>query len=144
MEAVLSALLAYFVQSPAMGMVDSSVSANASLTIPTGTLLIQSSAIAALIPSAIFVAISQVVRQSRATSNWNTFGHVSTDDFLDLKLPDYKDSIIPAVLVVNSPQVVISFLYMLYNGLFTCMLAGREWSQYAVKRATLRGMCPSA
>lgn len=35
------------------------------------------------------------------------------------------------VLAVNSPQLVLSFLYMMINGLLTCMLLAREWGSYA-------------
>lgn len=70
---------------------------------------------------------------------WNTFGRVSTKHLVNVNLAIGGDSILPTVLVVNSPQLVISFLYLLYNSLLTCMLAGREWTQYAVKRTPLRG-----
>lgn len=53
------------------------------------------------------------------------------------------NSIIPYVLVANSPQAIVSFVYLAYNGLFTCMLANREWARYAVKRAPLRVTVPS-
>ena len=42
------------------------------------------------------------------------------------------------VLVANSPQVILSMIYYTYNSLFTCFLAGREWSSYAVQRKGLR------
>lgn len=99
-----------------------------------------SSALAAVIPAAILVVISQLVRRFRGGSSWNTFGHVSIDNLLNIELPHGNNRILPAVLVINSPQIIMSFLYLVYNSMFTCMLVGREWSQYAVKRATLRGM----
>lgn len=60
---------------------------------------------------------------------------------IKLKLP-YSESIISWVLLANLPQTLISFLYLTYNGLFTCMLAGREWASYAVKRSSLRVSVP--
>ena len=42
------------------------------------------------------------------------------------------------VLISNSPQLILSFTYLTYNSLFTCMLLGHEWSGYAEKRKTLR------
>lgn len=42
------------------------------------------------------------------------------------------------VLVANLPQVVISFLFLTYNGIFTCMLLATEWNGYAHKRKPLR------
>lgn len=50
---------------------------------------------------------------------------------------------IPYVLLANLPQGIVSFLYLLYNGQFTAMLAQREWSNYAIKRAPLRVTKPS-
>ena len=46
------------------------------------------------------------------------------------------------VLIVNSPQVIISFIYLLYNGLFTCMLLSAEYLKFASQRRTLRVTCP--
>ncbi|ORY11501.1 hypothetical protein BCR34DRAFT_513729 [Clohesyomyces aquaticus] len=71
----------------------------------------------------------------------NGFGKVNPNYIIDVNLGT-SDSIIPYVLLANLPQTVISFLYLTYNGLFTCMLAGREWAQYAVKRASLRVTIP--
>lgn len=62
---------------------------------------------------------------------------------IHMRLPNYN-SIIPYALIANSPQAIISFLYLTYNGLFTCMLANREWSNYAVKRAPLRVTHPES
>ncbi|KAF2175728.1 hypothetical protein K469DRAFT_743214 [Zopfia rhizophila CBS 207.26] len=42
------------------------------------------------------------------------------------------------VLLANLAQPILSFLYFSYNGLFTCMLLGYEWSQYAHRRKGLR------
>lgn len=42
------------------------------------------------------------------------------------------------ILVANLAQPILSFLYFAYNGLFTCMLLGYEWSQYAHHRKGLR------
>ena len=45
--------------------------------------------------------------------------------------------VILAVLLANLPQIILSFLYFAYNGLFTCMLLAEEWSGYASKRRFL-------
>lgn len=47
------------------------------------------------------------------------------------------------VLVANLPQVLLSFLFLTYNGLFTCMLLGDEWNGYAHERKTLRVTNPT-
>ena len=46
------------------------------------------------------------------------------------------------VLVANSPQLFLSFVYLLYNGLFTCMLLGAEYNDFAVERKSLRVSAP--
>ena len=50
--------------------------------------------------------------------------------------------VIFTVLVANLPQVILSFLYFAYNGIFTCMLLAEEWSAYASKRRFLRVTSP--
>ncbi|KAL8901925.1 MAG: hypothetical protein Q9207_004966 [Kuettlingeria erythrocarpa] len=46
--------------------------------------------------------------------------------------------IVLPVFVANSPQLLLSFLYLAYNDLFTCMLLSREWTGYAQYRKPLR------
>jgi hypothetical protein len=41
-------------------------------------------------------------------------------------------------LIANFPQLLLSMIYFTYNGLFTAMLLGWEWSSYAFKRKGLR------
>ena len=45
-------------------------------------------------------------------------------------------------LVANLPQVVLSFLFVIYNGLFTSMLLADEWNGYAHERQPLRVTSP--
>lgn len=42
------------------------------------------------------------------------------------------------ILITNLPQMVLSFLFLTYNGLFTCMLLADEWNSYAHERKPLR------
>ncbi|KAL8646287.1 MAG: hypothetical protein Q9226_006927 [Calogaya cf. arnoldii] len=53
-------------------------------------------------------------------------------------------SIIAMVLLVNTPQIILSFLYFAYNGLFTYMLLAEEWSGFAIERKGLRVTSPSS
>jgi hypothetical protein len=43
-----------------------------------------------------------------------------------------------SVIIANLPQVVLSYLYLLYNGLLTSLLVAAEWSSYSVGRKGLR------
>ena len=47
------------------------------------------------------------------------------------------------VILINLPQLLLSGLYFLYNGMFTCMLAGREWSFFGSHRRALRVSIPT-
>ena len=46
------------------------------------------------------------------------------------------------ILIANSPQALLSFLFLTYNGLYTCMLLADEWADYAYKRKPLRVTTP--
>ena len=48
------------------------------------------------------------------------------------------------VLVANLPQMILSFLFLTYNGLFTCMLLADEWNGYAHERKPLRVTNPDS
>ncbi|KAH7405997.1 hypothetical protein DE146DRAFT_787173 [Phaeosphaeria sp. MPI-PUGE-AT-0046c] len=52
-------------------------------------------------------------------------------------------SLLPAVLLANLPQLVVSLIYVSYNSVWTSMLMGLEWSQYALKRKVLRVSYPT-
>ena len=51
-------------------------------------------------------------------------------------------SLIENVLIANSPQVIASIGYVLYNQLLTCLLLSREFTVYSIKRAGLRVTTP--
>ncbi|KAL8685755.1 MAG: hypothetical protein Q9218_007560 [Villophora microphyllina] len=53
-----------------------------------------------------------------------------------------KGGLFATVLLANLPQLFLSFLYLTYNGLFTCMLLGQEWASYAHHRKPLRVTWP--
>ena len=47
------------------------------------------------------------------------------------------------ILLANLPQVILSFLYMMYNGVFTCMLLSHEWNMFGYRQRPLRVTTPS-
>ena len=47
-------------------------------------------------------------------------------------------TVIASVLIANIPQPILSFLYLLFNGVFTSMLLADEWSDFAHERKPLR------
>jgi hypothetical protein len=48
------------------------------------------------------------------------------------------DGLAANVFIANSPQIILSMIYLTYNGLFTCFLLGVEWNSFASKRKGLR------
>ena len=50
----------------------------------------------------------------------------------------FPNDIASLALIANFPQVLLSFIYFAYNGLFTAMLMGYEWTSYAYKKKGLR------
>ncbi|KAG0635406.1 hypothetical protein HOY80DRAFT_927241 [Tuber brumale] len=75
---------------------------------------------------------------------WNTdvisigFGKVSFGSLLPIDFPNISQTI----LLANLPQTILSFLYLTYNSLFTCMLSGHEWSLFSHHHRTLRVTSP--
>ncbi len=66
------------------------------------------------------------------------FGAINTAASISAPLP----SIVATVLVANSAQLLLSFLYFAYNSLWTCMLLTEEWASYARRRNPLRVTSP--
>jgi hypothetical protein len=60
-------------------------------------------------------------------------GLVQGNNLLSGDLPVMK-----AVLIANAPQVVLSYLYLAMNTIYTNMFIGQEWSTYVTNRKTLR------
>jgi hypothetical protein len=50
----------------------------------------------------------------------------------------YSLAITANILIANLPQTVLSFLYVLVNGLLTSLFLAQEWSGYAQERKALR------
>ena len=50
--------------------------------------------------------------------------------------------LLSSVIEANLPQAVLSFWYVMYNGVFTCMCLSHEWSRYAARRLPLRVTTP--
>ncbi|KAM0722513.1 hypothetical protein Q7P37_001954 [Cladosporium fusiforme] len=72
------------------------------------------------------------------------FGSLSADSMIETDLPSTGSTgLISSVLLANTPQAIVSFLYLLYNGLFTCMHLAHEYSGYAVQRRPLRVTAPA-
>ncbi|KAG0635400.1 hypothetical protein HOY80DRAFT_1057272 [Tuber brumale] len=66
------------------------------------------------------------------------FGKVNSGSLLGF----YFGNTTQAILLDNLPQTILSFLYLTYNSLFTCMLSGHEWSLFSHHHRTHRVIFP--
>lgn len=66
------------------------------------------------------------------------FGAVNPQAIVEISL----GNIVGLVLIANCPQLILSFLYFAYNGLWTCMLLVEEWFGYAKQGKPLRVTSP--
>ncbi|KAL9129526.1 MAG: hypothetical protein Q9217_002050 [Psora testacea] len=46
--------------------------------------------------------------------------------------------LVKVVLLVNLPQLILTFLFLTYNAVFTCELIGVEWNKFAIAPQSLR------
>ena len=65
------------------------------------------------------------------------FGTVNGKNLLSI-----GTSLMGSVLLANTPQVLLSYLYIAFNTLYTNMFIAREWSTYLNQRKTLRVTSP--
>ncbi|KAL6719469.1 hypothetical protein ACLMJK_003709 [Lecanora helva] len=72
------------------------------------------------------------------------FGTVTTESMANWKNSSTGGGLILTIIVANLPQALLSFLFLTYNSLFTCMLLAEEWNGYAHERKTLRVTHPVA
>lgn len=69
------------------------------------------------------------------------FGTYNTFTVLMEGVPGVS-GLLSAVMRANAPQIILSTLYLAYNGLFTSMLQAAEWNEYYLKKKTLRVSTP--
>ncbi|MCJ1428446.1 hypothetical protein MMC29_006356 [Sticta canariensis] len=82
------------------------------------------------------------LEDTRMSHLWSLgYGGVNPQTIISL-YGSFWGTLIPVILLANLPQVILSFLYLTYNSLFTSMLLAEEWSGFAHQRKTLRVTCP--
>ena len=85
-----------------------------------------------------------ILSDTSITHLWSLgFGTVTSDSLVSFSPGTGAIGIHLCILIANSPQVLLSFLFLTYNGLFTCMLMSHEWSGYAHVRKPLRVTTPA-
>ena len=82
------------------------------------------------------VYLSELPSQDSLQTLWdNGFGSISPNSII----PSTQGlSVLANVLIANTPQLVVSMVYVSYNGLWTCMLLSREFLGFAQSRHGLR------
>lgn len=93
------------------------------------------------------LAIAERHRDNAPTSLpalWHEgLGAVSDHELISIGLSGTPGArFLESVLIANSPQLLFSFLYYLYNGLLTSMLAALEQSHFAIAKKALRVSAP--
>lgn len=71
------------------------------------------------------------------------FGAVNANSLVATNNAQGNGGLFLIILLSNVPQAILSFLYLMYNGLFTCMLQANEWSQFSSQRKALRVSSPT-
>jgi hypothetical protein len=64
--------------------------------------------------------------------------------FLELARPLPGDPFLSGVLIANTPQLVLSAMYLFNNAMFTNFFKMREWNSYGKRRQGLRVTAPQA
>jgi hypothetical protein len=70
------------------------------------------------------------------------FGVVNVNFLIELAGMSSANGVLGHILLVNTPQLVLSLSYFAYNALWTKMLIAREWAQYGIRRQSLRVSVP--
>ena len=70
------------------------------------------------------------------------FGSVSSETVIGSFNYSGPTGLVGTVFMANLPQLVLTFFYLIYNGIFTCMLLTKEWSSFTLKRKPLRVSSP--
>ena len=71
------------------------------------------------------------------------FGSFSPNAIIQIGIPqEGTTGLAGCVLLANLPQVILSFLYLMYNGLYTSMHMAHEYGGYATERKSLRVTTP--
>lgn len=98
--------------------------------------------------SGLLVRATQTIRQKSATNPFaRGFGTLDTDatfnlqgqsTFEDTPPPEEIAAVIGTILLVNTPQIVATFLYFTYNAHLTAMVGSAEWSTFYLRHRPLR------
>ncbi|KAK5683807.1 hypothetical protein LTS10_003670 [Elasticomyces elasticus] len=82
------------------------------------------------------IALGKSAKASQTHTNpFSTFGAIDTNNIITNSL---GAGLVANVVLANTPQLILSFIYIFYNDAFTRMLMSHEWAQFAETRKALR------
>ncbi|KAE8446216.1 hypothetical protein EG329_012441 [Mollisiaceae sp. DMI_Dod_QoI] len=89
-------------------------------------------------------AIGNTTTASDITTLWDLgFGTVTPSSMIRWSTPVFGNpGLMKNVLLANSPQIILSVLYIAYNRVYTCMSSSKEWHDLAHHRRSLRVTAP--
>ena len=89
----------------------------------------------ALIAGILFVKVSFGEARLNGKSPLHLgFGDTNADTLVS----SYELTVSQAILTANAPQLILTFLFLTFNSLYTNMLMTQEWFDYAHERKSLR------
>ncbi|KAH7383464.1 hypothetical protein BKA64DRAFT_582563, partial [Cadophora sp. MPI-SDFR-AT-0126] len=93
---------------------------------------------------ALKYAIHYTTTASDIKTLWDLgFGTVTSASLIRWNTPVLgSPGLMKNVLLANSPQIILSMLYIVYNRMFTCMSFSKEWHDLAHRRLALRVTLP--
>jgi len=95
-----------------------------------------------LIGTSIFLLLYGVYwykSNDKASIYTQGLGTIDPRGFISWSLPTSGAAgLVSNVVVANIPQLLLSFMYLNYNGLMTVMSLAQEWSRYGIRRNGLR------
>jgi hypothetical protein len=80
------------------------------------------------------------IKEKLSMENFNAYrlGFGAVDPRALIYAKGLPRDMIGLAVIANAPQIILSVLYYAFNGLFTAMLMGYEWTSYAHKKKGLR------
>ncbi|MCJ1473578.1 hypothetical protein MMC13_002229 [Lambiella insularis] len=107
--------------------------------------------IAALIVSGALLGITvSKMQQTGSTSLTNLwtlgFGTINVRSLIQFSTgggDTHVEPLLSMVLLANTPQIILSMLYFMYNNLATSMVAEDEWQRFSYERKPLRVTAPA-
>jgi len=93
--------------------------------------------------SLLGIAHATLSKNGNDTFTAGGFGTITSETIVSTKLPNTgTHGLLANVMIANMPQLIVSCLYLLYNGLFTSMCLAHEYSNYSIRRKPLRVTSP--